>query len=377
MPYLDPKPDLLAACLARPEMLSGLGLKQWDRLLPQAREAGMLGTLYSLALDHGGVEALPGHVRGHLAGAWEVARQQHTAVCWEVARLHREMAWSGVKPVLLKGAAYVVAGLPNAAGRVCNDLDILVPRDAIERVETVLRLMGWESAHLDAYDQRYYREWMHELPPMQHFRRGTTLDVHHNVLPETVRHQPDAARILGAATPAADTPFLVPTPAHMAIHSAVHLFTDSEWSTAIRNLYDFHCLCAHFEQVSGAAFWDELVTEARALHAAGYLYQALRASRLLLGTPCPDTVMRDLQSAAPGLLRQALLDWVFLHALGCKFTSSRPRAHAVARLAVLVRSHWLKMPPVLLARHLFHKAFISPRDDAAEDEIDDQVRPHG
>lgn len=30
-----------------------------------------------------------------------------------------------------------------------------------------------------------------------------------------------------------------------------------------------------------------------------------------------------------------------------------------------VRGNWLRMPPLLLARHLFHKAFLSPRETAA------------
>jgi hypothetical protein len=28
-----------------------------------------------------------------------------------------------------------------------------------------------------------------------------------------------------------------------------------------------------------------------------------------------------------------------------------------------VRANWLRMPPLLLTRHLFHKAFISPKDE--------------
>jgi hypothetical protein len=35
----------------------------------------------------------------------------------------------------------------------------------------------------------------------------------------------------------------------------------------------------------------------------------------------------------------------------------------VARFALYVRGNWLRMPPLLLARHLFHKAFISEKSD--------------
>jgi hypothetical protein len=34
-----------------------------------------------------------------------------------------------------------------------------------------------------------------------------------------------------------------------------------------------------------------------------------------------------------------------------------PAAHAL----LYIRGNWLRMPPMMLSRHLFHKAFISPR----------------
>jgi hypothetical protein len=38
-----------------------------------------------------------------------------------------------------------------------------------------------------------------------------------------------------------------------------------------------------------------------------------------------------------------------------------PRARALACWLLYVRSHWLRMPPWLLIRHLLHKAFLSPK----------------
>ena len=33
---------------------------------------------------------------------------------------------------------------------------------------------------------------------------------------------------------------------------------------------------------------------------------------------------------------------------------------------IYLRGNWLRMPPLLLARHLFHKAFLSPKDKAED-----------
>ena len=45
----------------------------------------------------------------------------------EVGHIRQALANLPAPPVLLKGAAYVVAELPNATGRRFGDIDILVP----------------------------------------------------------------------------------------------------------------------------------------------------------------------------------------------------------------------------------------------------------
>jgi hypothetical protein len=58
------------------------------------------------------------------------------------------------------------------------------------------------------------------------------------------------------------------------------------------------------------------------------------------------------------------MDALFLRALQPPHPSCSGPLHRPARLALYVRGNWLRMPPLLLARHLFHKAFLSPRAPA-------------
>ena len=149
-------------------------------------EAGLLGDV-------------PAAARVHFEAAQTLAQAQADAVRREIAYIDRALAPTGVPIVLLKGAAYLVAGLRAARGRIFSDIDILVPRSALAEVEAALMLEGWASAKTTAYDQRYYRRWMHELPPLRHINRQTLLDVHHAILPLTARLKPDSAKLLAAA----------------------------------------------------------------------------------------------------------------------------------------------------------------------------------
>ena len=84
--------------------------------------------------------------------------------------------------VLLKGAAYILQGLEFSRGRMPNDVDLLVRRSDLDETESSLLLAGWESETTDAYDQRYYREWSHELPPMRFPGHALEIDLHHTCL---------------------------------------------------------------------------------------------------------------------------------------------------------------------------------------------------
>ena len=55
---------------------------------------------------------------------------------------------------------------------------------------------GWEWVKEDAYDDQYYRRWMHELPPLIHRERDRMIDVHHAILPLTARPKPDMAAMI-------------------------------------------------------------------------------------------------------------------------------------------------------------------------------------
>ena len=199
-------PDSVSIALRDPGALPGCTLAQWEALIRQARRANLISRLAALLDDQGLLQDVPAAPRAHLRAAQVVAQAQAEAVRREIAYIRKALARIDTDIVLLKGAAYLLAGLPVARGRVFTDVDILVPRTALAEVEAALMLHGWATTHHSPYDQRYYRHWMHELPPMLHVTRETVLDVHHAILPMTARLKPDSAKLLQASQPVAGEP---------------------------------------------------------------------------------------------------------------------------------------------------------------------------
>jgi len=140
----------------------------WDELVRRAREADLLGTLAHRFDASGRMVDVPRGPRKHLESAAVLGVAQHRAVAREVREILRAVDGLGFPVILLKGAGYLIANLPPSRGRLFSDVDILVPKAQLPAVESALMLAGYATTHHHPHDQRYYREWMHELPPMQH-----------------------------------------------------------------------------------------------------------------------------------------------------------------------------------------------------------------
>jgi hypothetical protein len=244
--------------------------------------------------------------------------------------------------ILMKGTAYHAAGLDAATGRSVGDLDIMVPQGSLRAVEAALLDAGWEHVKAtDGYDDAYYRRWMHELPPLIHRSRDRMIDVHHTILPLTARRSPDAEALIEARRPLGDGLFTL-SPADMVVHAATHLFADGDLAGGLRNLWDIDRLLRDF--AAEPDFWQQLHERAERHQMLSPVLRAGRLANDLYGTPVPES-WRVWDSADP-LFKARLL------ARDGWGRATRP----ALRFGFYVRSHALRMPPLMLARHLWTKA---------------------
>jgi hypothetical protein len=327
---------LLARALRDP---ASLGDCDWAGLVSAARAEQLLG---SLAFRMEGRRTVPPRVAALFEDARRDAAHIRTQALWEAEMARRALAPLGVPVILMKGTAYHAAGLDAATGRSVGDLDILVPRESLGAVEAALLGAGWEHVKAtDGYDDAYYRHWMHELPPLIHRTRDRMIDVHHTILPLTARPRPDAAALI-ASSVALENGLRVLSPADMIVHSAAHLFADGDLAGGLRNLWDIDRLLREF---AAPDFWWTLHERARLHQLEGPVARALRLAERLYATP--------VDRAVAG--RPLLSDRLFEARLLARNGWGQEKRKAL-RFAFYVRSHWLRMPPLMLARHLWIKA---------------------
>jgi hypothetical protein len=323
--------------------LAALTDEQWNALLMVADASRLLPRL-AIETEHlTSTLRAPGWAHDRLAAARVKGRQYEREIRWEIACVQRALAPAGVDPVFLKGAAYVAAAIPCGVGRVVADVDILVAETALADVEAALLAHGWEFEPLEAYDERYYREWMHELPPMRHRQRGTMLDVHHRILPRTGRLHPPTSRLLERAETAWGVRVLCP--AHRLLHAAAHMFQDGEVTGGLRDLADIASLALDEDD-----FWRDVSRETDALGLGRPLYYAVRYAQRIGPGRLPKKASEIAQSWAPSGPARLAMDAL----VGTSLRPGAVLAGAASGLLV-ARSHWLKMPPALLAAHVWSK----------------------
>jgi Uncharacterised nucleotidyltransferase len=329
---------LLVDALRDPATTRGLDARGWTELLSMARAEQLIGTL----AERLKFESVPSKVAEILAEALINADYQRRSALWEADCARRALAGYGGKIVLLKGTAYVAAGLKAGEGRSIGDLDILVARQDLPEVEAALLAAGWEWVKPDPYDDAYYREHMHELPPLIHKERDRMIDVHHTILPLTARRRPDAAGMLAEAE-SLGSGLCVLCPTDMVCHSAAHLFADGDLAGGLRNLWDIHCLFGEFADPE-FQFFQSLEKRAKQ---HGLLDAVIRAA--ILATHLYSTEIPTKRFRMP-----TLADRLFIRRLTARDGWGRPTRKFI-RLLFYIRSHWLRMPPLMLAKHLWMK----------------------
>lgn len=364
---MHPALKLVMQPLLDPVSAASLSLSQWDLVVRIGRRADLLARMAERLSSAGVAAEVPAMVWRHLDSARRLSVRQHEELLHELHRLQPLFERLQLPLVLLKGSAYVLQGLEAGVGRMVSDIDILVPRDRMGDVESALMINGWVTTKPDAYDQHYYRTWMHELPPMRHMRRGTVLDIHHALVPLTGALPPCAERFLQDAKPVSGWPGVhALCPADMVLHSAGHLYTEGDLEMGLRGLVDLQCLLDEFGQ--SLDFWPTLLERADALGWQAPLAQALRQLDQVLEWPVPAPAGAWLsRQAAEGLRKplRRLLDAMYRRALQPDHPSFADVSTSLSRAGLYLRGHWMRMPPHLLARHLVRKAFMSWRTPKA------------
>ncbi|RDV29214.1 hypothetical protein DXV75_01780 [Alteromonas aestuariivivens] len=323
--------------------------QEWERALRILRANDMLATFAGL-FEPGDLEQLSEYARRHLHSAVTYYQRQKHQVHHEVELLHELMAGAGCHPVFLKGAGYVLAEDSNHRGRLMSDIDVMVDKSELRRAELALLNSGWKAKEVTDYDDRYYRQWSHELPPFVHPERGTTLDLHHTVLPPITGRRIETVTLFDN-TVQTDSGYTIFNLKFRLLHCIIHLFFNEDYEKACRDVWDIHCLAEQFSQPE----LMEFIALSQQLGFGTEVCFALRLRQYLLGTEYCDQASETLNRQLRGR------EWMVKRVIAPAVMPTHPLVDTfgtrIAKSLMYLRGHWVKMPLRILLPHAATKSY--------------------
>jgi hypothetical protein len=344
--------DVCQAFIA-PKSTLAFTLKQWQQLVLILRNQQLLACYSSTFKQIGIFEHIPKQTQRHFLNADVLAQNHKKQVLFEAAELKRELADKPQYLIFLKGAGYSLSGAPVGDTRIYNDIDILADKKSIDAIEKRLCLIGWLSEELTEHDEKYYRKWAHEIPPLRHGKRGTIVDVHHNIVPIISGRHVDADKF-AKNTVTTEGGFQILSFAAMTLHSLIHLFFNEEVKKGYRDLIDLHTLMT---TNNNEAFWLDLISLAKGTDFGLELFLACRYTQKILKTEVPDYVHKEISQFCPWNI--AFVDFIYEKTLKPNHPLCKPKFFVLAEFAVLIRGHFQKMPLHILIYHLLCKSGVS------------------
>lgn len=296
----------LAADLAAPDL-------DWSLLLRLADQEYVTGAVAIALRRRGLFDGLPKSAqqalrRRHFMGQEINERIKSDAV--EVVGLLNSV---GCTPMILKGGLFLFeTPADGIGGRIQRDLDLVVPRDALDACIDVLRKAGYEPQ--DAEDR-----WTYHYRPLYHKDRVVPVELHVQVGEQ--RHFLEAEAAWADAVPVDvdGVKMVALSPEHRVLHN---IFNSEIQDTGfllgevcLRQLIDLATICVRYEE---SLDWRSIEAHLQD-YGIGRAFRArLLLVRELLGAPVPEDLKTDTLGAR-------------LHLKHCLFQQNSPRLTYMAR----------------------------------------------
>jgi len=350
--------SLLLTTILQPSLINSFNSKDWELLIRQARSAQLLSYLANL-LTIDNVFEIPFKAKQHLEAALIFSKKQKSNVTAECDRIGKILSDIGIKSIFLKGAAYSLTQLPLSDYRLLSDIDIMINKSELAKAENILFNHGWFSESLTDYDNMYYRKWSHEIPPLKHIKRQTVLDLHHNILPiTTINSHIEESALHNNIVAINKSQYTYVLPSHlMLLHSAAHLFYESEFNKGLRDLIDIKELFLSFSS-GDDEYCNKLIIYAKELGLERTLFYAMRYIEQILKCELPSNLKIELLPFSPPKAILFLMDFSFKNIFIPFHSSCYTKRFEISKTILYWRGHLLRMPLRLLVPHLTRKFFM-------------------
>lgn len=342
---------LLFQFFASPNCVNDFSQTDWQQFVWQAYKTGCVSRVLAYLEEHQLETQVPHSLVWHFTSAKRMKSAQQRDFTFTLSKLAKHLAAYKGDVILLKGAAYAVDTKGKVGqGRLFSDVDIYVDKTDLNTVEQVLVWSGWKyDEEKSDYDINYYRNWMHELPPLANSSVPLMLDLHHHLVPIISRQHFDMQKLAQQTIASEHERFRVLNPEAQLIHTALHMLTNDDMNNISRDLLDFLFI---YRSHKSQAFDSRLLNLADESGTHNHVLRALNMLRLFFAEEMSAELSERI--ARRGNLEKwvdARYQQVFLS----RVLDKDPGSNNISLFLMWLRAHYLKMPTWVLIKHGLYK----------------------
>jgi len=270
----------------RPAVLLSDDAIDWPATIGAAGEDFAIPALATMLADAGLLDFAPNDVQQFLRYTRSRNAQANGQIREQCLEIGGALAAAGLFAVLLKGTTWLFEDGPAAHDRMLRDIDLLIPRSALDSARHVLSALG-------------YRTWtavvpeighIHD-PPLEHPDRRTSVEIHVELT--TWVSYLSAEEVLVEAIAIAPGLF-VPSPLHRLVHSVVHAqIANGDFVGGVLNFRDCLDVGRLMQKNIPSEDWMSLAETARQRQFFRPLSAALHKAAYVSGTEIPEPFRSD------------------------------------------------------------------------------------
>ncbi len=245
-----------------------------------------VAALATLLDDAGLFDRAPTDVQRFLRYALVQNGEANRRIREQCVEVGNALAQRGLHGVLLKGAAWLFEAGPAAKDRMMRDIDLLVPRHALEDARAVLAGLGYEPVFAVQYASGHFHD-----RPLEHPLWPTRIEMHVEL---TFRAGYLGADEVLAKAQGVAKGLLVPSPLHRMMHNVVHAqIINGDFIGGALSFRDSLDLGRLLQSNFATEDWLAFANEARRRGFFGPLSGALHKAAYVSGADLPEPFRSD------------------------------------------------------------------------------------
>lgn len=264
-------------------------ITNYESLITAASQHGVLPLVYktlkklsesnsSLLTPHSSLENILTELKAHYMSI----SRRNMLMSAELLRIMKLLEANNIEALAFKGPALAQMAYGNITMRQFGDLDVLIKKEDIYRVDRLLQPEGYERLLvLTPVQEKIWIRYAHDLG-LVHREKGTHFEMHWSLMDEdypmqldldSYREEKQMVEINGREIPAFSTENLL---VYLSIHGSKHLWERIEW---IKNID----LLIRREEIN----WEKVIKLSEGTGFERMIYLGLSLGSELFGSPLP------------------------------------------------------------------------------------------